>query len=44
MAVRLRQTDPDFETRFAALLAAKREVAEDVDATARAIVEAGAKA
>ena len=39
MAVRLDHADRDFEARFAALLGAKREVAEDVDAAARAIVE-----
>ena len=39
MAVRLQQTDPDFEARFAALLGAKREVAGDVEATSRAIVD-----
>jgi histidinol dehydrogenase len=39
MAIRLNSTDPDFEARFTALLAAKREVAEDVEATARKIVE-----
>jgi histidinol dehydrogenase len=39
MAIRLDTADPDFEARFAMLLAAKREVAEDVEATARAIVE-----
>ena len=39
MAIRLDATDPDFEARFAALLAAKREVAADVEATARAIVD-----
>jgi histidinol dehydrogenase len=39
MAIRLNASDPDFETRFTALLAAKREVAEDVEATARAIVD-----
>ncbi|HZP19241.1 MAG TPA: histidinol dehydrogenase [Bauldia sp.] len=39
MAVRLNQNDGDFEARFAALLGAKREVSEDVDAAARAIVE-----
>jgi histidinol dehydrogenase len=38
MAIRLNSADPDFETRFRALLAAKREVAEDVEATARAII------
>jgi histidinol dehydrogenase len=39
VAVRLDQSEPDFETRFAALLAAKREVSEDVEAVARAIVD-----
>ena len=39
MAVRLTQSDADFEARFAALLGAKREVAEDVDRTVRGIVE-----
>ena len=39
MAVRLDQSDADFEARFSALLGAKREIAEDVEATARAIVE-----
>ncbi len=39
MAIRLHASDPDFEARFSALLAAKREVAEDVEAAARAIVE-----
>jgi len=39
VAVRLNQNDGDFEARFAALLGAKREVSEDVDAAARAIVE-----
>ena len=39
MAVRLNFDDPDFEARFSALLAAKREVSEDVEATARRIVE-----
>jgi histidinol dehydrogenase len=38
VAVRLSHSDPDFEARFASLLAMKREVAEDVDAAARAIV------
>ena len=38
MAIRLSQTDPDFEARFRALLAAKREVSEDVDATVRGIL------
>ena len=39
MAVRLHHTDPDFEARFAALLGQKREVAEDVEAAVRAIVD-----
>ncbi len=39
MAIRLDTGDPQFEARFSALLAAKREVAEDVEASARAIVE-----
>ncbi len=39
MAVRLNASDADFEARFTALLSAKREVAEDVDAAARDIVE-----
>lgn len=39
MATRLDTAEPHFERRFAALLAAKREVAEDVDASVRAIVE-----
>ncbi|MBN9011345.1 MAG: histidinol dehydrogenase, partial [Rhizobiales bacterium] len=39
MAVRLDQDDSDFDARFAALLAAKREVSEDVEAVARRIVE-----
>jgi histidinol dehydrogenase len=38
MAIRLDTTEPRFEARFAALLAAKREVAEDVEASARGIV------
>lgn len=38
MAIRLSSRDPDFETRFAGLLAAKREVAEDVDAGVRSIL------
>ena len=33
------RSDSDFEARFAALLAAKREVAEDVEAVARGIVD-----
>lgn len=39
MATRLRRSDPDFEGRFASLLAAKREVAEDVESAVRAIVD-----
>ncbi len=39
MAIRLNFSDPDFEARFAALISMKREVAEDVEATARRIVE-----
>ena len=38
MAIRLDQTNADFEARFAALLAAKREVSEDVDSAVRAIL------
>jgi histidinol dehydrogenase len=37
--VRLDRSSRDFERRFAALLSAKRETAEDVVATARAIVD-----
>jgi histidinol dehydrogenase len=39
VAVRLDQSDPDFDSRFAALLAGKREIAEDVEATVRAIID-----
>ena len=39
VATRLNRTDPDFESRFAALLAAKREVAEDVETAVRAIID-----
>ena len=39
MAVSLSRSDPEFEARFAALLGAKREVAEDVEAAVRTIVE-----
>jgi histidinol dehydrogenase len=39
MVARLDQSDADFEARFAALLSAKREIAEDVEAVARAIVD-----
>ena len=35
----LKSGDPDFESRFKALLATKREVSEDVDATVRAILD-----
>ena len=38
MAVTLRQSDPGFETAFAAFLATKREVSADVDEAVRAIV------
>ncbi|WP_421726064.1 histidinol dehydrogenase [Bauldia sp.] len=38
MVTRIDHTDPAFEDRFAALLAAKRETSEDVDAAVRAIV------
>jgi len=38
LAIRLSQSEPDFEQRFVALLSAKREVSEDVDATVRAIL------
>ncbi len=38
MAVRLAHTDADFDARFRALLSAKREIAEDVDAAVKAIV------
>ena len=34
MPLRLDRADPDFETRFAAFLATKREVSDDVDAVA----------
>jgi histidinol dehydrogenase len=39
LAIRLNHSEPGFEARFKALLAAKREVSEDVEAVARAIVE-----
>lgn len=39
MAVRLDSTSADFEKRFSALLAAKREVSEDVDHAVRDIIE-----
>ena len=38
MPLNLTTTDPDFERGFAALLATKREVSEDVDQVVRAIV------
>ena len=38
MAITLRSADPDFETGFAALLAAKRESSADVDAAVREII------
>ena len=38
MAITLRRSDADFETRFAAFLATKREVSADVDAAVREIV------
>jgi histidinol dehydrogenase len=41
--LRLNDTDSDFEARFRALLVMKREVSEDVDAAARAIVADVAK-
>jgi histidinol dehydrogenase len=39
VAARFNDTDKDFEARFTALLGAKREVAEDVEASVRAIVD-----
>jgi histidinol dehydrogenase len=38
VAIRLKETDPDFASRLATLLGAKREVAEDVDARVKAII------
>jgi len=38
MAIRLDHADPDFEARFAAFLATKREVSAEVDEAVRAIV------
>ena len=38
MPLRLDRADPDFETRFAAFLATKREVSDDVDAVVRDII------
>jgi len=39
MAITLRQSDTDFEKRFAAFLTTKREISPDVDATVRAIID-----
>jgi histidinol dehydrogenase len=39
MAVRLFQSEKDFEARFAAMLAAKREVSPDVESAVRDIIE-----
>jgi len=39
MALWLRQSDSDFEQRFAAFLTTKREVSADVDAAVRAIID-----
>lgn len=39
MVLRLDRSDPDFERRFHALLSAKRETTEDVEAVVRAIVD-----
>lgn len=39
MAITLRQSDHDFEKRFAAFLTTKREVSPDVEATVRAIID-----
>jgi len=39
MTLRLDASAPDFEARFVALLAMKREVSQDVDATVSAIIE-----
>jgi histidinol dehydrogenase len=39
LAIRLNQSDSDFEIRFAALLGMKREVAEDVAHAVRTIIE-----
>ena len=39
MGIRLDTADPRFEARFVALLATKREIAEDVEASARTIVD-----
>ncbi|PWL19246.1 histidinol dehydrogenase [Falsochrobactrum shanghaiense] len=39
MVTTLRQTDPDFEQKFAAFLSGKREASEDVDRAAREIID-----
>jgi histidinol dehydrogenase len=39
MPVRLNRSSADFDQRFAAFLAAKREISADVEAAARAIVQ-----
>ncbi|PYE85273.1 histidinol dehydrogenase [Phyllobacterium leguminum] len=39
MAQTLRQSDPDFEAKFAAFLAGKREASEDVDRAVREIID-----
>ncbi|PRD40831.1 histidinol dehydrogenase [Phyllobacterium phragmitis] len=39
MALTLRQSDDDFEAKFAAFLAGKREVSDDVDRAAREIID-----
>ena len=38
MAIRLNQSEPGFEARFAAFLASKREVSVEVDDVVRAII------
>ena len=43
MPVRLDRSSADFDQRFAAFLAAKREASADVEAAARAIVDDVAK-
>ena len=43
MPVRLDRSSADFDQRFSAFLAAKREVSADVEAAARAIVDDVAK-
>lgn len=43
MPVRLDRSSADFDQRFAAFLAAKREISADVEATVRAIVDDVAK-